>query len=846
MHYGTYHRSLSAALDNYTKGDVIAARDVSTDGAKHFVLFRNHDELLTHVNSLEMSSRCMYEYLCSRKGVQQPVKLCLDIDIVPVTEETVLRNLRAYIETIVTDALKIHYDIVIDSTTMVVLSASSESKTSEHYVFNGFHFASWDRCCTFVRLYLGELISDEAKTFLGIDPQIYTQGGRAFRMSGCNKLGSMNHFKVTTAHDDKESLVTYVSDRSRLVPIEEGLSRKGASAAIDTKLGYGKSLTDSHLNTLETLFIQNILKFSDRSICYDQWIRVGIRLRTASCSFQTFERFSTLCPEKHDTDVCLRKWESFARYPKSAKGLMHLLHSEGVEVMLSPNRIELAVPEPDDRVNVVAEIFARLYGDVVKFDAGKLYVFDEKWVLDEHDIYLTTLVRTHFIPLLETDARKIETYLNDSASPFDDYYTKLQRVHETMTNVRKPGMISLLEKGIDYRMRKMFMSACHAPGFGQTLDQNTDYIGFTDGVFDLGRRHFRPHAPDIPVTMTTGYPFSETYGCPFREDIDRFMTQLFPDAEVLHFMKRFLASCVGGRNEFEILCFWTGSSSSQTGSNGKSTLCSLLQHTLGEYYLSGDPALLTTERGSARCANSALAQFKNKRFVTMQEIEGTVNMSKVKELTGNDDITCRDLYAKNSTFKPTWNIVPCCNQVPELSSVDGGTKRRVRKIPFESKFVDDTNDPKWAGMKHTFPIDTSLKRNLRFWGPSFVAMLLEWYYDLYLPEGLGERATPQSILTATDKLFEAQDEELNDFLDNCIERVDDPTDVEEPRSFIRAMDIKARVSSFLEPLYKTSELYDFLEKKYGQDFRKHYDHRKGGKRSQCTNVILDHRFKNNY
>ena len=48
-------------------------------------------------------------------------------------------------------------------------------------------------------------------------------------------------------------------------------------------------------------------------------------------------------------------------------------------------------------------------------------------------------------------------------------------------------------------------------------------------------------------------------------------------------MKKFLASCLAGCNEYEILCFWTGANEGkQTGGNGKSKLCTLIARTLGD------------------------------------------------------------------------------------------------------------------------------------------------------------------------------------------------------------------------------------------------------------------------
>ena len=187
-----------------------------------------------------------------------------------------------------------------------------------------------------------------------------------------------------------------------------------------------------------------------------------------------------------------------------------------------------------------------------------------------------------------------------------------------------------------------------------------------------------------------------------------------------------LSSCLDGRNKEETLSFWTGVSSKQTGSNGKSTLCNLLASAFGEYFLNGHPSIITGKIEKAQCANPAVHSLKDKRLVVFQEIEteddnstATVNMAKLKSYTGNDvSISARTLYKKQEDFRPTFQVVICLNNLPKLSTVDGGTKRRVRNIPFKSKFVDNVDDEKWEKLQNVNEIDRSLKQKTPAMGPA--------------------------------------------------------------------------------------------------------------------------------
>ena len=137
-----------------------------------------------------------------------------------------------------------------------------------------------------------------------------------------------------------------------------------------------------------------------------------------------------------------------------------------------------------------------------------------------------------------------------------------------------------------------------------------------------------------------------------------------------------LSSCLDGKNREETISFWTGVSSKQTGSNGKSTLCNLLSAAFGDYFLNGHPSIITGKIEKAQSANPAVHSLKGKRLVVFQEIEtdddtttAKVNMAKLKSYSGNDvSITARTLYKTQEEFKPTFQTVICMNKLPTLST----------------------------------------------------------------------------------------------------------------------------------------------------------------------------------
>ena len=126
-----------------------------------------------------------------------------------------------------------------------------------------------------------------------------------------------------------------------------------------------------------------------------------------------------------------------------------------------------------------------------------------------------------------------------------------------------------------------------------------------------------------------------------------------------------------------------------------------------------------------------MARTRGKRFVVMQEpdVNETLNVGEMKEITGNDKIQARGLYKEPFEFTPQFTLFLMCNQLPSVPSDDDGTWRRIRAIPFNSRFVNQED----ADIKfHRYPIDRQLKKKIPFWIiPLMLKLLNEWKeYDL--------------------------------------------------------------------------------------------------------------------
>jgi phage/plasmid-associated DNA primase len=94
----------------------------------------------------------------------------------------------------------------------------------------------------------------------------------------------------------------------------------------------------------------------------------------------------------------------------------------------------------------------------------------------------------------------------------------------------------------------------------------------------------------------------------------------------------------------------------------------------------------------------------------------------VKQLTGGDIISCRQLYSEQTMLKIQATVFMCCNDIPPPSKVDGGFIRRFRGIHMDQKFVANPN----PAFPHEKAIDPDLDAKMLNWGPAFIWILVQF------------------------------------------------------------------------------------------------------------------------
>jgi P4 family phage/plasmid primase-like protien len=270
--------------------------------------------------------------------------------------------------------------------------------------------------------------------------------------------------------------------------------------------------------------------------------------------------------------------------------------------------------------------------------------------------------------------------------------------------------------------------------FEDELDENDNLLHFLNGVYDLDKNEFRKGIPEDNISMTTGINFIEK---PTEEDnekikqVEELLNKILPIEKVRNYVLTLLASFLHGQNKEQKFHIWTGS-----GSNGKSTLIDLYKKTIGQYYDSSSFNNFMQGVNVHTKLSEIFGEMKGKRFISLDEDETNMELNSgfIKKFTCGHEITASKLYSNLVRFKPQFKLVLTCNELPTLSSYDGGTLRRISVVEFVSKFCDEPNPKK----SYEFQIDCELENKLDDWSEAFMYMLIQYYQNSYNINGLIE------------------------------------------------------------------------------------------------------------
>lgn len=551
---------------------------------------------------------------------------------------------------------------------------------------------------------------------------------------------------------------------------------------------------------------------------YTKWLHVGFALNNTSprlfLSWMLFSsqwnRFSV-----HDIHKHLSTWRAFSYNPSGLtnRSIRYWSRRDAPEKYSKVNEqsvdhyIEETIKTEQatdfDLAMVVFQVFKEQF---VCASVGKNIWYEflsHRWVECDEGNTLRLLIsrdiyRLYYrkLQLLMDELRRYETG--------SEQFVHIKKLTEKITAINVKLKTTTYKNNIMREVKTLF----YDKKFYDNLNANPYLLCFKNGVMDFKQKCFRDGQPDDNISKCTNleYVQLDTTGAHKQDvaEITEFMGQLFPIENVRRYMWEHLASVLIGVNRDQTFNVYIGG-----GSNGKSKLVELMAMCLGDYKVSLPIALITQKRIGIGSTSSEIAQLVGVRYAVMQEptkSDNTLNDGVLKEITGGDPITARALYKDSITFIPQCKLAVCTNVMFNLETNDDGTKRRIKKIDFVSKFCErpvqgDKDAP------YQFMINKYLDENLKRWSSVFMSMLV----DKALQTG-GVVHTCKEVEDSSNAYFESEDH-ISEFISEKIQAFEG--------GVVRSGDLNETFKKWYRTHHdrevpKPKDLYAVMDKRFGK------------------------------
>lgn len=414
---------------------------------------------------------------------------------------------------------------------------------------------------------------------------------------------------------------------------------------------------------------------------YSTWIKVGMILKHEGADVSLWDAWSSQSSKYTGSQECVKKWRSFQmdrEHPLTKATLYYWIQSDQPELFY---RMMLLRNDGEFEKRILTKIQADVADVFYGLQPSRyLYSAVRGWfILQPNGTWIPTgSTDIMSIPGLFNEIRReckqlLERVYMRARAKEDNGIISL--VHDMFTKI---GTASFLRGVVSFLPGRYFV---HEEGC--RWNAALHLFAFTNGVLDLRDMSFRQIDPEDRITVTCGYPY-RVASSEEKSMVRGFLSKIFPNKGVLDYVLQVLSSSLSGNRADQVFHVFTGA-----GANGKSCLMDLCRMVFGEYYQTFSVSYLTKD---ADGKDKPLPEFAAAEFVRMfvtsePDEKDRFQVSLLKNLTGNEEVTFRGMYARAVTkYVPQFSLLILSNEIPKLSKWDQAIERRMRCVHFPTRF----------------------------------------------------------------------------------------------------------------------------------------------------------------
>ena len=230
--------------------------------------------------------------------------------------------------------------------------------------------------------------------------------------------------------------------------------------------------------------------------------------------------------------------------------------------------------------------------------------------------------------------------------------------------------------------------------FAEQLDVRHEHlVPFANGVLDLERLCLRKGKPADLLLRGPPYPWVDFPSTDAdTEELERMLSQIFTDREVLSYFMEVGGTWLRRRNRFKHFYVFTGNTN-----GGKSLLFSLVKAAFASLCGLLPIQAITGKDSDASNHSDYLARTHGQALCVCNEPDSSTQMlmpEKVKVMTSDSDhLAVRHLYGSTRDMPIMWKLILLCNTPPMYTQLDDASVQRTQYIPCNSTFVGDGDAP---------------------------------------------------------------------------------------------------------------------------------------------------------